>query len=277
MEKYKTDWINYNLNEFYNSHLIIKNNKEICFIFELDEYQNLKKYINYIMNEEIATKFDFGKLTYNKYRFIGNIYGDVIIYQSKIVRNNINNKEDLDKNEIGGFFARTNPNHENIIKYQDKIVNKFMIGKNNDEIILTKLRDHYRQIKYIDYNPRLNLLLTYALDGYIHLYIFPICKLIRTIKVKDITKSDDTLQKVVLISNLYPMIFLNDEKYIYILSINGDLINKKEKKKNSKFFACIDKNLGLFSDSIFEIYDKTGNNNFDTNEIDLPLFIYKNK
>ena len=152
-----------------------------------------------------------------------------------------------------------------------------MIGKNNDEIILTKLRDHYRQIKYIDYNPRLNLLLTYALDGYIHLYIFPKCKLIRTIKVKDITKSDDTLQKVVLISNLYPMIFLNDEKYIYILSINGDLINKKEKKKNSKFFACIDKNLGLFSDSIFEIYDKTGNNNFDTNEIDLPLFIYKNK
>ena len=277
MEKYKTDWINYNLNEFYNSHLIIKNNKEICFIFELDEYQNLKKYINYIMNEEIATKFDFGKLTYNKYRFIGNIYGDVIIYQSKIVRNNINNNEDLDKNEIGGFFARTNPNHENIIKCQDKIVNKFMIGKNNDEIILTKLRDHYRQIKYIDYNPRLNLLLTYALDGYIHLYIFPICKLIRTIKVKDITKSDDALQKVVLISNLYPMIFLNDEKYIYILSINGDLINKKEKKKNSKFFACIDKNLGLFSDSIFEIYDKTGNNNFDTNEIDLPLFIYKNK
>ena len=135
--------------------------------------------------------------------------------------------------------------------------------------MIARLNDHYKQIKYIDYNPRLNLFLSYALDGYINLYVFPKCKLIRSIKVVDITKSNDVLLKVVLISNPYPMIFFHDKKYMYILSINGDLINKKEIGKNIKIFACIDKNLGLTVDTIIELYADDKINEINT--INLPF------
>ena len=95
----------------------------------------------------------------------------------------------------------------------------------------------------------------------------------RTIKVKDITKSDDLLKKVALISIPFPMIFFHDNNYLYSLTINGDLINKKEMPKNCKIFVCIDKNLGLMVDSILEIIfyiDNNGNEKYDIKTLSLP-------
>ena len=118
----------------------------------------------------------------------------------------------------------------------------------------------------------MNIFLSYGLDGYINIYIFPTCKLIRTIKVKDITKSDDVLIKLALMSNPYPMLFFHDVNYIYILSINGDLINKKEMQKNKTVIPCIDKILGLSSDSIFEFIYQEEKKNIEMKGLDLPTF-----
>ena len=258
--------INYNLDEFYNDHLVVKNNKDICFSFEWDEKTKLKKYINTLFLDEESEKFNYKIANYYKYRFTGNVLGDVIIYKSKY---KIKNKDEIkieSQSNSKAFFAKTNKNYDKIINNPNKIVDKLNKEKNVNEKILVRLNDHYKQIKYIDYNPRLNLFLSYALDGYINLYVFPKCKLVRTIKVDDITKSNDVLLKVVLISNPFPMIFFHDKNYMYILSINGDLINKREIDKNIKIFACIDKNLGLTPDTIYELFE-----NFEIKTINLPF------
>ena len=260
---------NYKLDEFYNDHLVVKNNKDICFCFEWDEMVKLYKYINTLFIEEEGKKLNINITNYHKYRFIGNVLGDVIIYQLNC---KIKDKEEMKKEfQSSGkaFLAITNKNYNKILHNQNKIVDKLKEEKNKNQKMIARLNDHYKQIKYIDYNPRLNLFLSYALDGYINLYVFPKCKLIRTIKVVDITKSNDVLLKVVLISNPYPMIFFHDKKYMYILSINGDLINKREIGKNIKIFACIDKNLGLTVDTIIELYADDKINEINT--INLPF------
>ena len=272
---YNSNLINYSLDEFYNNHLIVKNYKDACFLFEWDEKTNLNKYMNTLfLNEEKVKDHNIKNLALNnKYRFIGNILGDVIIYQSKNIMNKENENKDNVENNAKVFFAKTNKYYDDIMKNQDKIVYKLKKEKKEDETLLIKLSDHYKQILYIDYNPRLNLFLSYALDGYINIYVFPKCKLVRTIKVKDITKSNDLLKKVVLISIPFPMIFFHDSNYIYSLTLNGDLINKKEMNKNCKIFACIDKNLGLMIDSIFEIIfckDNSGKEKYDIKTLSLP-------
>ena len=267
---YKKSLINYNLDEFYNSHLIVKNNKDICFYLEWDENSQLNKYLNAIFSEEKMDKKNSFNITYYyKYIFMGNLLGDVFVYTSKnMISNNksVESKEEPREKNDREFFKQNNKNFKEIIKSQDKIVNEINEEKNKNEKLLIKLSDHYRQIKYIDYHPRLNLFLSYGLDGFINLYAFPKCKLVRTIKVKDITNSDDALQKVVLISNPFPMIFFHDSNYLYCVSINGDLIKKKEIKKDTKTFPCIDKNLGLVVDYVFEMifdYDEDGNEIYD--------------
>ena len=113
------------------------------------------------------------------------------------------------------------------------------------------MTEKYKKIEYIDYNPRLNLFLSYALDGFINIYVFPKCKLVRTIKVKNITNSNEILIKVVLVSNPFPMIFTYDKNYMYTLTLNGDLIKKEKLKyENVEIYPCIDKNCGLVNDCI---------------------------
>ena len=261
------DLTHYNLDEFYNDHLIVKNNKEVCFCFEWDGQLKINTYINILAQEQEA-EINFN---YNyKYRFIGNILGDVFIYK---IEKDINDKGNESNNDYQyyckPFFDKSNKNYKKIIKNQDKIVYDFKKEKNVNEKLIMKLNDHYEEIKYIDYNPRLNMFATYALDGYINIYVFPTYKLVRTIKVKDITKSDDILQKVALISSPFPMIFINDSNFMYSLTINGELITKKEKNKNSKLLACIDKNLGLVGDKIFELTTK-GTKNINILTVTLP-------
>ena len=153
-------------------------------------------------------------------------------------------------------------------------------SKNKNYSLFKKICDHYKQIKYIDYNPRLNLFLSYSLDGYIHIYVFPKCKLVRVIKVKDITDSDEILKKVVLVSNPFPMIFTYDNNAMYVISLNGELINKKNlENKGVEIFPCIDKKCGLINDTVFInknkgiVSNKEKDNKIDSNhvkEIKLP-------
>ena len=69
-------------------------------------------------------------------------------------------------------------------------------GTEKKEKILT---DHYGKIKYIDFNKRLNIFISYSLDGFMNIYTFPSCKLVRVIKVN--TFSNKELEMVVLASN----------------------------------------------------------------------------
>ena len=117
--------------------------------------------------------------------------------------------------------------------------------------MIKKLNDHYKKIKYIDYNPRLNLFLSYSLDGFINIYVFPKCKLVRAIKVINITNSNEILKKVALVSYPFPMIFAYDKNNMYSMTLNGELIKKQELKiKNINIYPCIDKNCGLINDFI---------------------------
>ena len=260
----------YKLDEFYSTHLTIKNNKDMCFLFEWDEYLHHQRYINFLTFEE--TDSPELKLTnYYKYSFKGNILGDIIITKSKIdPKNPFYSESVYEKTDFSSTFREDIFKNKQDTKVYEPQNEKYQT--NNNETVLMKLSDHYKQIKYIDYNPRLNLFLSYGLDGYINIYIFPNCKLIRTIKVKDITKSDNVLLKLALISNPFPMLFFHDINYIYILSINGDLINKKEIQKNKTIIPQIDKILGLSNDSINE-YDYQEEKNFiDMKKFDLPTF-----
>ena len=156
-------------------------------------------------------------------------------------------------------------------------------GENEEKInidnyqVMKKITDHYKQIKYIDFNPRLNLFLSYSLDGFINIYTFPKCKLVRTIKVNNITKSKEILIKIVLVSNPFPMVFFNDKDNMYTLTLNGELIKiEKIKNKDIKIYPCIDKNCGLINDYIILSIDKVKENLSNTIQLSLPFLLQKN-
>lgn len=149
-----------------------------------------------------------------------------------------------------------------------------------DESVKTViLRDHTKEIKYIDYNKRLNMFLSYSLDGFINIYCFPSCKLVRSIKVSEFTK--ELLEVVILVSNPYPMIFTCDKDKMFIISINGVLIKEKEilevfPYSERKIIPSIDKDFGIVNDYICFLSTKKSNKNGEEKietiriEIELP-------
>ena len=256
-KNYKLDAIEkYNKDQFFNEHTEIKNDKEICFKCECFNNKNtdyLEKLYYYNNNKKKQKEFQIENLLNNKnsyasffyYYFFGDVLGNIIIYEktTKIK----NDKQDKKNNNS------INENKDN------KDIKKFK-----------KLNDHCKQIKYIDYNPRLNLFLSYSLDGFINIYIFPKCKLVRAIRVKDITDSNEILKKVVLVSNPFPMIFTYDINNMYVLTLNGQLIKKKVlKHKNIEIMPCIDKNCCFKDDFIIMVnFDEKGGNSMK--KISLP-------
>ena len=148
-----------------------------------------------------------------------------------------------------------------------------------------KLRDHNRIIKYIDYNKRLNMFLSYSLDGFINLYTFPKCKFVRAIKVSNFFENE--LKEVILISNPFPMIFAYDSDSMFTLSINGDLIksiniNSLIKEiydivlksiKDIDINICVDKDFGIMKDFIcMKKYLNKEKIEFVEFEVGLPSF-----
>ena len=248
--------IEYNIQQFKKEHIIINNNKRICFKCNCFNNKNqdyldiITSIFNNILYNENAlkkkNKFNLFSKTekpinlnlYFHYTFIGDVLGNITIFKKELKEN---------------------------------IYNETL----NDENIVKKLSGHYKQIKYIDYNPRLNLFLSYSFDGFINIYAFPKCKLVRAIKVFNITNSNEILKKVVLVSSPFPMIFTYDKKYMYSISLNGELIKKEELKNiEIEIHPCIDKNCGLINDLIFieNLKDKDKENKNEFIQLYLPLF-----
>ena len=220
------------------------------------------------------------------YYFVGDIFGSVLIYVIK--KGNIDeiseNKENENENEDKNMEA-----NDEIIKYgsfeiiQDEEAQKIksidenknikelynIVGLvkifNNKNITLElklykQLYDHLSEIKYIDFNPRLNILLSYSLDNFINIYIFPKIKLINvidTIGFKDVNDMN-FFDRVVLISYPFPLIVCHNKEYIYLLSINGELIKYNKLDNDDKIIFSVDKNLGIVEDKV-EIYNSEGN------------------
>ena len=238
--KFIKELIKYNIKSFEKEHQILENDKTKC--FKCFHTSNKKRsYIDIIFSNINKIK-DYDKNWNNfLYMFYGDIFGNISIYK------NIINLENTKKEKKS--------NDSNYLKFK----------------IIKKLTDHNKQIKYIDYNPRLNLFLSYSLDGFINIYTFPKCKLVRAIKTINITNSELILQKVVLVSYPFPMIFTYDKDNMYTLSLNGELIKKEEiKDKNIKIYPCIDKNCGLINDYI--IIEKN-NKNIEKIKISLPSLL----
>ena len=239
--------IKYNITQFKKEHIIIKKNRKSCFKCKCFNNKN-PDYLNIIFslfnNENITKKKHWFNIfaksekslnRYFHYIFVGDILGNIIIFKKK-------SKEYV---------------------YDEK---------NLDYKKMKTLADHYKQIKYIDYNPRLNLFLSYSLDGFINIYVFPKCKLVRAIKAVNITESNEVLKEVVLVSNPFPMIFTYDKNNMYTISINGELIKKQElKNEQIRIKPCIDKNCSLISDCIF-IENLCDKNNKEFFQISLPSF-----
>jgi hypothetical protein len=244
----KTNIFNYNKKQFKEDHKECLLDGKNCFTCKGEKGIN-KEYLKKI--NQIKEEF---KPHYNLYYlFEGDVFGNLSVYikeknkdKKKIISEFINNKILSDKN-------------------------------NNNEFTLFKvLTDHTNEIKYIDYNPRLNLLVDYALDGFIHLYTMPTLKLVNSIQTKDFN-INDILNYVVLISNPFPMICCVDSDNIFVFDINGKLINKLAIEKGININFCIDKNCGLLKDYIsyikndkeylIDLFKEDNSNNFILNKI----------
>ena len=112
----------------------------------------------------------------------------------------------------------------NIIVYKKDIETK------NWEL-LYEINDQMTEISHIDCNNDLNLWASSTIDGYINLYSFPLCKLLRSIKIP--TKN---CIYVFLSSSPLPSIAaICDEKKeseIFVYSINGYLISRQKEQGN---------------------------------------------
>ena len=239
--------IDYYIELFKKEHYIYKENKKKCFRFRNhNEKEKIHNFIN-IINPNINKKKKKNDSKEISYIFLGDIFGNIHIFKkSKKLQNSESNKNNKKKNN----------NLNNDYNYKT----------------MKKLTEHNKQIKYIDYNPRLNLFLSYSLDGFINIYTFPKCRLVRAIKVFNFTNSKEILKKVVLVSYPFPMIFTYDKNNMYTLTLNGVLINKKIiNDKDIIINPCIDKNYGLIQDCIFmEKRYKEDNNKIIQFKISLP-------
>ena len=115
--------------------------------------------------------------------------------------------------------------------------------------VFKKLYDHSEKVQYIDFNGRLNLFVTYGLDGFINLYLFPSCKLVNSIKVTNIVGCE-IFERIFLISTPFPMIGCINKKLIYILDINGNFIHSEPVINYPDIKIYTDKNCGIVQDFI---------------------------
>ena len=243
----------YNIKSFEREHLISNINK-ISFICQT-QFLISKDYLNIInrnYNGEIKYKinsFEEGKFLYI---FKGDIFGNLSIYMKYKDTEDINNENKIfNMNDLSyNKNTHVNNNKNNNINNNYNNMEKEKTINQKDMHEIKKICDHTKEIKYIDCNPRLNLFLSYSLDGYINIYTFPKCKLVSVIKINDYIGDENPLIKIALISNPFPMIFCYNESEMFIFTINGELIRRKEKNKYNILYPCIDKSLGLIKDTI---------------------------
>ena len=237
--------LEHNSVQYKNTHFHVLNDEEISFIC-IGEKGNNSNYYRLINKSK---KFDFFekiisfKKDFNEivdcihYLFVGNIFGHMSIYRQKPL-------EKLDIKKDNSDFYENNPEKQ-FLQYIN----------NGNYVLIAQLFDHTKEIKYIDYNPRLNLLADYSLDGFINIYTMPTLKLVRVIQTQDHNISGK-IKKIALISNPFPMICCVSELTIFIWDINGEIINSYKISKGNEVEFCIDKDFGRFND--FMIFNQNG-------------------
>ena len=260
---------------------IIDKKEEINIFENFGKIQNYSEKLeinqlnNYIIDNIFGSlnlrNIDFSDLGLINYYFIGNIFGEISIFSLNESKdeNNQNNKDDnlsIKYKNIDSFVEVSieetkkciynlidKLNNIPIIHYKSKSIFAFGIK------LIKKLNDHSKEIKYIDFNPRLNIFLSYSLDNFINVYIFPKLKLINVIDTDLFKESDDknNFDEVILLSYPFPSIVCHNKEHIYLLSINGEKIKYQKFQNNERILIFIDRNLGLLPDRI-EIVDPDG-------------------
>ena len=238
--------INFNYNQFIYDHIHCLTDEKISFICRGEKGINSKYFdlINKYKNEfkifGVTVNWKFFKNNSNDsqniyYIFTGDVFGNLTIYK-KI------KKDDP-----------PNPTEINEDNSEKKILNNIY---NKNYLLLKKLYDHTKEIFYIDYNPRLNLLADYSLDGFINIYTMPSLKLVRVIQTKDFN-IPGKVKKIALISNPFPMLCCVGDLKIFIFDINGEYIKNLDVNKDTKVKFSIDKNCGRVNDYI--VLNENGN------------------
>ena len=236
---------------------------------------------NYIINNIFGSlnlrNIEFPDLGLINYYFIGNIFGEISIF-SLIESKDENNQKNKENNlpEENNFIEECKgDSKKTIYNLINKLNNAPILIDNNKSIstfgikLIKKLNDHSKEIKYIDFNPRLNIFLSYSLDNFINVYIFPKLKLINIIDTDLFKESDDKkfFDEVILLSYPFPSILCHNKENIYLLSINGEKIKYQKLQNNEKILIFIDKNLGLLPDKIEIVNSKDGSRLSIFNEI----------
>ena len=205
-------------------------------------------------------------ISFVNYYFIGDIFGNLLVYEIKTKEKNIDKKDNKEEKKAAfSFEIITNDEIDNLnsnIRKNIIDINPELKFKNYELKIklIEKLSNHENGIKYIDFNSRLNILLSYSLDEFINIYIFPKIKLINVIDTNSFKEKNDHnyFDKVVLLSFPFPSIVCHNKEYIYLLSINGELIKYEKLEEGDIIIFSVDKNLGLIGDTV-KIYSSLNN------------------
>ena len=107
----------------------------------------------------------------------------------------------------------------------------FVFFENNPDKPFKIFHDHSNEIIDITGNELLNLFVDISKDGFINIYTYPECELIRSIYIKI---KYDKFEKIYLSSSPLPSIIVETEIELISYSINGQFLNKLNDKKNIK-------------------------------------------
>ena len=245
-------------------HFIDETNPLKCFMC-IGRAKIDKDYINLCQNKKIIENYlsQLKDVDEYYYYFVGDIFGNITIYKifegnnnkndkGKILKRksthsksmkNINEKIFENNNDCKEFDDNDDKNEEIYKAKIDRLVDDHY----SNVIIFNKINDHHKQIKYIDFNGRLNLFLTYALDGFINLYLFPSCKLVNSFKVTNVV-GKCIFEQLLLISTPFPMIICKNDFLLYIFDINGNYIHVEAIADIKGIQIHIDKNCGIVQD-----------------------------
>ena len=237
----------YNIEQFNNDHIHCLTDEKISFICKGEKGIN-SEYLELFNKNNKSSWFNFWPFSKTSkifdniyYIFTGDVFGNLSIYEIN------KNQEIYSPNEYFEEISLEIPIIHNI--------------NNNQYLLIKKLSDHSKEIIYIDYNPRLNLLADFSLDGYINIYTMPTLKLVKVIQTNDFNIKSK-IKKMALFSNPFPMVCCvddtNNNTNFILFDINGEMIhNTYYNIGNYKIIFSVDKNLGVIEDAPFIIKEKS--------------------